>query len=475
MKTWVHVAAAMVAGLLLRLFFIAHFPFFAGDTKFYEELARNWLYHGVYGLYVGGQLIPVDMRMPGYPAFLAGVYAVLGQSRERVMIAQAIVDLGTCVLIGLIAARLAPASAQRRVMIAAVWIAALCPFTADFSAVMLTEVLGTFLTTLTVLILVCILADASIDLPLRSLERRALLSLVGWWLLAGFAAGLGTLVRPETPLVLAAAAAILIARWWRPVDWKKLALAGLWMAVGLLLALLPWAARNARTMGRVEFLAPRYAESKGDFIPRGFFGWTQTWMVRPREAYLAPWKLGKEKIDADSLPRFAFDSALEFARVEALLDQYNLDLKMTPLLDRGFENLARERNARRPMRTYLFIPLGRAWMMWFTPRVGFLRYSGEVWPPGERWQDERTEFLVTLGYGVLGVVYLGLACVGAARWRHRTGLGFLATFVIIRTVYMTQLQTVEPRYVMLCFPVVLVLAALALASSEPNGSRANRQ
>jgi len=473
MKTWVHVTAAMVAGLLLRLFFVAHFPFFAGDTKFYEELARNWLSHGVYGIYVGGQIIPVDMRMPGYPAFLAGVYAVLGQTRERVMVAQAIVDLGTCVLIGLIAAWLVPATARRRAMIAAVWIAALCPFTADFSAVMLTEVLATFLTTLTVLILVRTLADGSIDVPLGTLARKALLLQVGWWLLVGFVAGLGTLVRPETPLVLAAAATILIARWWRPADWKKPALAGLWMTVGLLLALLPWAVRNARTMGRVEFLSPRYAESHGDFIPRGFFGWTRTWMVRPEEAYLVPWKLGKEKIDADSLPRFAFDGALEFARVEALLDRYNIDLKMTPLLDRGFEDLARERNARRPGRTYVFIPLARAWMMWLTPRVGFLRYSGDVLPPGEKWEYERTEFVVTIGYALLGIVYIGLACVGAWRWRHRAGLAFLAAFVMIRTAYMTQLQTVEPRYVMLCFPVILVLGALAFISPTPNGSRTN--
>jgi 4-amino-4-deoxy-L-arabinose transferase-like glycosyltransferase len=475
MKTWAHIAAAMVAGLLLRLFFIAHFPFFAGDTKFYEELARNWLAHGVYGLEVGGQLIPVDMRMPGYPAFLAAVYALLGQTRERVMVVQAIVDLGTCVLIGLIAARLVPEFARRRAMIAGVWIAALCPFTADFSAVMLTEVLATFLTTLTALILVCILADALMDLPLQSLDPKALFARVGWWLLAGFVAGLGTLVRPETPLVLAAAAAILITRWWRPADWKKLALAGLWMAVGLLLALLPWAARNARTMGRMEFLAPRYAESHGDFIPRGFFAWTQTWMVRPEEAFLAPWKLGREKLDANSLPRFAFDSALEFARVEALLDRYNIDLKMTPLLDRGFSDLARERNARRPMRTYFFIPLARSWMMWLTPRVGFLQYSGDVWPPGEKWQSERTEFLATLGYGILGIVYIGLATVGAWRWRHRAGLAFLAAFVIIRTAYMTQLQTVEPRYVMLCFPVLLVLGGLALVNSGPSESEMNQK
>jgi 4-amino-4-deoxy-L-arabinose transferase-like glycosyltransferase len=468
MKTWVHLAAAMLAGLLFRLFFIAHFPFPAGDTKFYEELACNWLHHGVYGLFVRGQLIPVDMRAPGYPAFLAAIYGVAGgRSDLSVMIAQAFVDLGTCILTGLIAVRLAPERARRRVLIAAVWIAVLCPFTANYSSVMLTEVLGTLFTALAVLVLLCTLTTASIDIPLRSLDRRALLAHVGWWLLAGFIVGVGTLVRPETPLVLTAIAIVLTLRWWRPVDWKKLALAGLWMAVGLLIALEPWVIRNARTMGRVEFLAPRYAESQGDFIPRGFYDWTKTWMTRFGEAYIVPWKLGKEAIEVGSLPPNAFDSSEERAQVEKLLSQYNTDLTVTPLLDRGFAELARERTTRHPLRTYVLIPTTRAWMMWFTPRVEFLRYSGHFWPPREQWQGERTEFLTTVGFGILGFVYVGLACVSAWRFRQSAGMGFLVAFLIVRTGFLTQLQTVEPRYVIACFPVVLALCALACVRMEP--------
>src|SRR6202047_2937296 len=93
--TYKHLVPALLLGFALRLFFIIHFPFHAGDTKFYEELARNWLDHGVYGLSVHGQLVSVDMRMPGYPAFLAGVYAVFGRSGRAVMLVQALVDLIT--------------------------------------------------------------------------------------------------------------------------------------------------------------------------------------------------------------------------------------------------------------------------------------------------------------------------------------------------------------------------------------------
>ena len=61
-----HIVPALLAGLGLRLFFIWRFPFYSGDTAYYEELARNWLYHGVYGFYSHGQLLASDARVPGY-------------------------------------------------------------------------------------------------------------------------------------------------------------------------------------------------------------------------------------------------------------------------------------------------------------------------------------------------------------------------------------------------------------------------
>src|SRR5467141_1196698 len=150
-----HLIPALFGGLLLRLFFIWRFPFYSGDTAYYEELARNWLYQGVYGFYSHGQLLPSDARVPGYPAFLAAIYFVAGTGRKAVMLAQAFVDLATCVLAAGIASRLAtgaPDETRGRVAAAALWLTALCPFTANYAAVPLTEVLATFLTTLALLI-----------------------------------------------------------------------------------------------------------------------------------------------------------------------------------------------------------------------------------------------------------------------------------------------------------------------------------
>src|SRR5712692_4561847 len=120
-----HLAPALLAGLALRLFFISHFPFYSGDTAYYEELARNWLYHGVYGFYSHGQLLPSDARAPGYPAFLAGIYFLAGTGRKAVMLTQSFVDLATCILAAGIADRLAagaPDATRSRVAVAALWL-----------------------------------------------------------------------------------------------------------------------------------------------------------------------------------------------------------------------------------------------------------------------------------------------------------------------------------------------------------------
>src|SRR5947209_357223 len=221
-RLYAHVIAALIAGLALRLFFIWRFPFASGDTPYYEELARNWLYHGGYGFYSSNFLVASDARVPGYPAFLALIYWFAGPSRTAVSVAQATVDLGTCLLSAMLAARLAcraSEQARQRVVIAALWLAALCPFVANYTAVPQTEVLATFLTTLAILIFVQPSAFRFDFSP----QKNEMLRSVRTWFLGGFVVGLATLVRPESPLILAAVVLVYGFRWWRPIYWRKLA------------------------------------------------------------------------------------------------------------------------------------------------------------------------------------------------------------------------------------------------------------
>ncbi len=458
-KMRANVAAAVCAGLALRVYLVLKFPVTdTGDGPFYIELAWNWLKNGVYGFAVHGQLTAVDMRVPGYPAFLAAVFAVAGQSPRAAMLAQVVVDLATCFVIALIAARLAPEKSRRRVALAGLWLAALCPFTANYTAVVLTETLVIFLTSLAILVL--LQTDVG-----GAHVARATAFLANPWLLAGIVVGFGTLVRPETPLVLFAAGLVLVAKWWRPADWMKLIRAGLLMGLGLLIPLVPWAARNWNTLHDVQFLAPRYSELPGEYTPLGFTAWTNTWMWRFRDVYLTQWKVNEEEIAIDELPAYAFDSQDEKERMADLLDEYNEALTIDPPLDQGFREIARERTARHPLRTYVTVPLLRTLTLWFTPRVELLPSSGHLWPLREEWQDDRPDFLVTLGLSVVNVMYIALALAGTWLARRRLGWALLILFCVVRTLFFVKfVETPEPRYVLECFPAMIALAAQVFAS-----------
>ena len=233
--------------------------------------------------------------------------------------------------------------------------------------------------------------------------------------------------------------------------------------------------RNLRVLGRMQFLSARYAELPGEYVPRGFYAWTQTWLVRFRDVYQAPWKIEDETINIDDLPGTAFDSPEERARVAALLEEYNDTLTVTPQLDAQFAEIARERTRRHPLRTYVSVPLGRVATLWLTPRTEMLSYSGHVWPLGKQYEDDPIDFSVTLGLGVVNLFYLGLGVMGIALALRRRGSGggffamadpasrgvmLLAAFILVRTIFFTHVETPEPRYVIECFPAVIALGAL---------------
>lgn len=444
---------AALTGLALRLYFVLKFPVKdSGDSSFYMELAWNWLKHGVYGGQVNGQLIPLDMRVPGYPAFLAAIFAFAGNSPRAAMFAQAAVDIATCFLIALIAARLARESARRRVAMAGLWLAALCPFVANYTAAILAETLATFLTALAILVLL------ETDLgPGKSSSSAP--PLANRWLLGGLVVGFGALVRAETPLLAIAAAVVLAVKEWRPADWPRLVRAGVLMGVGLILPLIPWGARNWRSLHEVQLLAPRHLAEPGDYVPLGFMGWTKTWLWRFRDVYLAPWKVGTDEISIDDLPSSAFDSPEERARVAAILEQYNDSLTIDPRLDNEFLQIAEERTARHPLRTYAAIPVLRSLSLWFTPRIELLPYSGHLRPIRDEWQDDRRDFVVTLSLASLNCIYITLGIAGAWVMRRRPGLAFLIVFIFVRTAFFTQNDTPEPRYMLECYPAVIALGA----------------
>ena len=468
--------AALAAGFCLRLYFVLKFPANSGDTVLYEQIATNWLKHHVFAMDVGGAITPVDLRMPGYPAFLAMVYALTGRTgadaRLWVMLAQIFVDLLSCIFVaglgGLLALLNPVSGSSRRVFVAALWLCALCPFTANYSAVPLTEVFAGFFTALSLI--------AIVGLIWNQCAGRASLFKSQWptrhaesifALLAGLFVGLGTLFRPETPILLVACWMILAFIWIR----RRRLLFGLQLillsAIGCALPLVPWAIRNAVTLHELQILAPKNSNLPGELVPHGFMAWEKTWLYRVRDCYLVPWRLNEEAIFAEDLPGRAFDTPEEKARVATLLEQYNNELTLTPKQDADFAELARERTTRHPLRTYAWLPSARAITIWFTPRIELLPISGHVFPLAQMREDDPVDQKVTILFFALNLFYVGLGIWGAVRfWRAnpaaRLAIAFLALFIVLRTAFLTTLETPEPRYVLVCFPALIAMGAQIL-------------
>jgi 4-amino-4-deoxy-L-arabinose transferase-like glycosyltransferase len=196
--------------------------------------------------------------------------------------------------------------------------------------------------------------------------------------------------------------------------------------------------------------------------------WEKTWLFRVRDCYLVPWRLNGEAIYIDDIPARAFDTPEEKQRVAATLERYNDDLTLTAEEDAAFGQLAGERTARHPLRTYVWIPAARAVTIWFTPRIELLPIAGHVFPLAQMREDDPVDQEVTSLFFVVNLFYLGLGILGGVRlWRSnatvRPAVAFLAVFIVLRTAFLTTLETPEPRYVLVCFPALIALGAQIFA------------
>ena len=297
------------------------------DGKIYAQIARNVLEQHVYSHAIEAPYDPSLIRLPGYPLFLAGIYAVFGHGdNTAVRIAQALIDTATCGLIALLAFYWEPEEKlKRRSALAALILAAACPFTTIYVATILTE-------TPTNLFAVAMCLTAT--LAFRAVnQRRAVL----WWLATGIISGLAVLFRPDSGLFAAAIGITLVLTTLkRAVDpagtpqenkilfrFSRAALFGALFSLAFCLVLVPWTVRNQRVFHLFQPLAPAHAEMPGEFVPRGYLAWLRTWIDDGR--YIGPvlWALDDAPIKVSDIPDRAFDSAEEKQRVAALFDKYN--------------------------------------------------------------------------------------------------------------------------------------------------------
>jgi 4-amino-4-deoxy-L-arabinose transferase-like glycosyltransferase len=447
---------AGLAGLGLRMVFVLWFPAVVDDSRLYADIARNWLQHGVYGITNSGRIVPTLSRLPGYPAFLAIIFAVFGGDNFRaVLIVQVLFDLATCFLVADLARRCLSDRAAK----AAFVLAAGCPFLANYAAAALTETLEVFFTALALEFAVCGLeagrGEVSLDEPL--LKRAAL------WFGCGLAIGAAILLRPDGGILLAAIGGYLL--WLCLLSLRRagksgprfgaIFTAGIVLAVGVALPLLPWTVRNLRTFHRFEPLAPRYANDADEPAMNGFNRWTRTWIVDYVSVQEIYWNVPDDAIDVTQLPRRAFDSEQQRLETVALFDDYNRDKDMTPELDGRFGALAAARIRFSLLRYYFWLPVMRIADMWLRPRTELTAADPRWW----EFNDERRWLAVSFVFGAVNLIYVLLAGAGFVRSRAFVATGLFVFFLLLRSAFLGTLENPEPRYTLECYPVVILLAS----------------
>jgi 4-amino-4-deoxy-L-arabinose transferase-like glycosyltransferase len=518
------------------------------DGKMYAQMARNLLEQHVYSDAFEPPYQPTLIRLPGYPLFLAGIYSVFGHGdNSAVRVVQALLDTASCAMVSLIAFFWEPDERlKRRTSIAALALAALCPFTTIYVATILTETAAIFFA-----VAMCLTATLAFKVKK---QRHALLL----WAATGLVAGTAVLFRPDSGLfaaaigitlvvaTLARSAGLDLSNRKNEVIYRlsRASYLGATFSLAFCLALAPWAIRNHRLFHLFQPLAPAHAEMPGEFVPRGYLAWVRTWIDDPRYIEPALWSVDARQIKLENIPDRAFDSAAEKQRVAALLEKYNhraeeveasnpspelqasptpsedqLDqnqetdstsegdesaqdkqagedntadggdegdaadqvdenapadqatdqsVEMTPEIDAGFAEIARERIGHHPVRYYFLLPVKRAFALWFDTHSQYYPFEGDLLPLDDLDYDIHQQFWLPL-FAILTFLYTLFGIVGGwFLWATRSFISrqwlLLATLMIVlRLAFFSTLENPEPRYVVEIFPFLSILGGIALA------------
>ena len=230
--------------------------------------------------------------------------------------------------------------------------------------------------------------------------------------------------------------------------------------VCLLLALAPFAAwtwRNWQVFHVFEPLAPRLATDPGEETDPGWQRWMKTWCLDFVSTYEIYWNVPGEHAGCERAacraPSILRRSTRKPPRWPPIT---TLKQDLTPEIDARFGKLADERIAAHPLRSYLWLPLGRVADMWLRPRVENLPIDLDWWV----YAHHNAETRFSWAYAGLNALYLLLGFAGLML-RPRFWLPMLAYFVLRSAMLMT-VEAPEARYTLECFPMLFALGGVAL-------------
>ena len=444
---------ALGLGLALRLYALGRLFQVSGDSLIYGGIAKNLLLHGSYALGgTGGPLYPTLIRLPGYPFLLALSFRLFGMENYfAASCVQIALELAGCLLLADFVRRTAPAALAQRAALATLWLGCLCPFTASYAASPLAE-------TPTLFAIALALWGAA---WFHSRQSSRLGSRLGWTaaLVFTFALLLAAMLRPDGALVAVALVPAVLFGLPRGALTER-RMVGILLASTLLI-LAPfalWTARNWKVFHVFEPLAPRLATDPGEDPHMGWEAWVKSWCLDYSSTYDIYWNVPDYEFDLAKLPARAFDSPAQRTATAALVAAYNQHYEITPELDAGFAQLARERAATHPWRTHLWLPLGRLADMWLRPRVDNLPIDIDWWA----YTHHRAETRFCWAWTGLNLFYLAAALAGLW-YRPRFGLAMLA-YMLLRSALLLTVEAPETRYTLECFPMLFALGGVGIAA-----------
>ncbi len=443
-------AVSLFAGfVLVRAYVALAWPAGGGDTAVYRTVAVNILRNGCVSLSDPASQACVPHwggnQLPGFPAFVAAVWALAGESDAAVLLAQGVVAAATAIWCGICAGRVAR---DGRVGTVVAVLLGLSPLGLPWSRFFLTDALSVAATQ-------CVLAELLIGLHRGRLRifgtsvafAIALFVRLDNALLVVPIAIVGVSLAPSRSgmlrlVLIAAVAALPVVAWW-----------GRSVAVGL------------------PFVPTVTTLPDGSAAPNGYIRWGNSWMTSQYEYPSWVYPVYGYRYSAIQIPDKAFADDAERTKVAALLAELRTyeGKPIPPEIDDAFSEVVAERYARHPLRQYVVLPAIRAGIMWLDPRysAGWPVSIGEqstesVWDLLRR----SPEVVLIKGLAALYRTSLAFAAVvllywGGAPWYGRMMLGTAVVYAAVQTIAHVALGLIETRY--LLGATALLEGSLALA------------
>ncbi len=458
----------------VRLPFILLFPFGGGDWDIYSTVAENILRGCGVSLSppTGAECLPHfgGNHLPGFPALVALIWLISAHSDMAIRFAQLLLYAAALGRVTLAVERFTQSS---RVALAVGLVMALSPLQVAWPRYLQTE-------TLTLAAVIWFFAEILMSFAQQRIRTIPLA-------LAILAA---TFLRFDgIALCVPAVVAAFVLRPPREAL-RQSAIA----AVIVVLPLVGWTARNL-AVGISIFPAPLVLPDNAP-APYGYMKWGSTWVSEEYQRMGWAWPVNRLRYDTIQIDSKAFDSEAEKARVEGLLAELaKHDGKPFPAeIDAKFDELARERAARAPFRTYVILPAQRALALWRNPfssfgwpnelpsavghqqRLDTSRSAGGVLELARQYPLQAASKALTgiYRFALLGAfVVIVLLSLGRRYTAGRAIVWIAVAWIVARTLALAVSNNVETRYTAPTTPaieLVVTLGVMALLQRRRSAS-----